>query len=187
MWVVPSLTGDIREARGSRCQSRSQKKFEKKLEIEAPPQFSFYRNKTIPRRGAAPSGACRSSLHCGRGGVVFSMSVVRGGVWRGGADDRKGAQGRSPPRLVSGGSAPRRLARTWRGAAASLVAVGFRGRRSASGSDYSCAIETQTISRSLRAKTHLPANAGCDQMTRRPGGGALVLVGSRMWARLISS
>jgi hypothetical protein len=52
---------------------------------------------------------------------------------------------------------------------------------------FSVARETQTISLSLRAYTDLLANAGCDQRTRRPGGGAMPLVGSRRCARLISS
>src|SRR5262249_22087819 len=51
----------------------------------------------------------------------------------------------------------------------------------------SFASETRMISSSFRAKTLRSANAGCDQMTRRPFGPAIVLVGRRMLARLISS
>src|SRR5262245_33497494 len=53
--------------------------------------------------------------------------------------------------------------------------------------DHSAASDTQTISLSLRAYIRLLANAGCDQITFRPGGPARSLVGSRIFARLTSS
>src|SRR5579862_2697979 len=48
------------------------------------------------------------------------------------------------------------------------------------------AIDTQMISLSFRAYTLRLAKAGCDQITRRPFGPAMVLVGTRMFARSIS-
>lgn len=90
-----------------------------------------------------------------------------------------GARGRRTAG-ISGGVHPRIAERAWAGVPAVRCEA---GRARLCLAPYSAASDAHRISRSFRAKTHLFANAGCDQTTRRRGSG---LVGSIRCVRLIS-